>query len=258
MKYSNITLSSILVGGIDGICTCPLDNLKTRCHLSPSTSLIHSYGGTLSLFNGLLPYTSQIIVKTAVRFTMYNETLEVLMPICSRNEHAVVVAGLLAGITEGFLCTTPLERIKIHSQILGYPNFSIQGIHDIVRTHGFMSLWQGWLPTVLKQGTSLATRFLTFDKIHTHFVETTKYNEHVSTFIAGGLAGIFSIILNNPFDVIKTSIQSGQTRGFWSTIHILLTTQGSSMIYSGLCFRIPRVFISQGITFSIYQMFSGI
>jgi len=256
MKYSNITVSSIIIGGIDGICTCPLDNLKTRCHLYPNSSIINSCGGIYSLFNGFIPYTSQIILKTSVRFSIYNEILNVLNPIVTHKEHAIMISGSLAGIVEGILCTTPLERVKIHSQVLGYPNLCLHGIRDIVQTHGFMTLWQGGLPTVIRQGTSLGTRFITFDKIQNHINDNSDINENIIAFIAGGSAGVLSVILNNPFDIIKTSIQSGKTYGFWNTLHYVCMNQGYSIMYNGLSFRIPRIFISQGITFSVYQIFS--
>lgn len=257
MKYSNITYSSIIAGSIDGICTCPLDNLKTRCHLTPHTTLIQSYGGMRSLFNGLLPYTSQIITKTVLRFSMYNEILHVMTPHCVYKEHAVMTAGFFAGIIEGFMCTTPLERIKIYSQTLGYPNLSIHGMTDLIKVHGFTTLWKGWLPTILRQGTSLMTRFVFYDAIHEYLEEnTTRTSKSGNAFLAGGIAGICSIVLNNPFDVIKTSIQAGRTNGIFNTFHHLFITHGFSMMYSGLRFRIPRIFMSQGITFSVYEMFS--
>ena len=100
-------------------------------------------------------------------------------------------------------------------------------------------------------------------------------------FLAGGVAGALSVCLNNPIDVVKTRMQGSNT-GTPATItttpqsqprtttahpNTMITIAGTSTMLStvvetwrsdgimaftsGLSARVPRLFISQAIQFSL-------
>ena len=74
------------------------------------------------------------------------------------------------------------------------------------------------------------------------------------SFIAGGTGGAVSVCLNNPIDVAKSKIQAGVSPGIVSAIRETVRACGSeasSGPTSGLSVRVPRLFLSQAIQFTL-------
>ena len=163
------------------------------------------------------------------------------------------MAGLLAGVIESFLFVTPLERIKILSQtILNKRNT----IYTITKENGLQYIWRGNLSTAIKQGMNMMVRFGLFDSINNEVSNRFYMETATSSFISGGISGILSAIVSNPIDVIKTRIQASPVKkGIYQTFLEIYINHGVSGLYKGLAIRCPRIFISQAITFSIYNSY---
>ena len=75
------------------------------------------------------------------------------------------------------------------------------------------------------------------------------------SFIAGGTGGAVSVCLNNPIDVAKSKIQAGVSPGIVSAIRETVRERGLIGLTSGLSVRVPRLFLSQAIQFTLVDQF---
>ena len=103
--------------------------------------------------------------KNAVRFgafefaatNMFKEKTKINSFLC----------GLVAGSAEALAVVTPQETIKtklIHDKMQNTPKYKnvFQGIWRIGSENGLRGLYQGVLPTLLKQSTNQGVRFVVF------------------------------------------------------------------------------------------------
>ena len=174
------------------------------------------------------------------------------------------LAGLGAGVSEAILAVTPMETIKtrlIHDQ--NHPPEQrkykglVHGVSTIFKQEGIRGIYQGLGPTILKQGTNQATRFLVFTelkKLYTKGDPNASFPMLVSA-LCGGIAGAVSVFVNNPLDVIKTKMQgleAKQYKNSFDCARSILVNQGPSFFYRGVTPRLARVCGDAAIVFGIY------
>eukprot|EP00126_Sphaerothecum_destruens_P011429 Sdes_comp20912_c1_seq4m18190 len=80
-----------------------------------------------------------------------------------------------------------------------------------VELAGIRGVYRGILPTILKQGSNQAIRFLSYNQIKAFMLAgksdgSTQLTIYQSL-LAGGLAGACSVFGNTPIDVVKTRLQ---------------------------------------------------
>ena len=74
---------------------------------------------------------------------------------------------------------------------------------------GLIGVYQGLLPTMLKQGTNQMIRFFVYSNLKSWLQEgdNSKDIGAIRTFLIGGVAGAASVFGNTPIDVVKTRMQ---------------------------------------------------
>ena len=234
---------SVYAGILDSLVTCPIDNIKTN-----TQSQLKMNPSLRNLYRGFFPYTFQIIGKNSVRFHTYSFSQQILNTYSSLHPYLISLSsGFLSGMIDSLILTTPLERIKVWNQTSNSKRFTSSTM-DIIRKYGITGMWTGGVATTLKSSTGMMMRFFVFEQLHSSF----QWN----SFISGGIAGVLSIFVNHPLDVIKTQIQqqksSIKTRNLFQSFQFIYRKIGFSIFTIGLVYRIPRIFISQGITFMIF------
>ena len=195
-----------------------------------------------------MPYWGQIATKTTIRFSAYEYCMKKTSSYSIIQQN--IISGCMAGFCESVLVVTPLERIKIFSQN-NITNFSSL---VIIKKYGLLDMWKGIVATTLKQCTSLMVRFAVYSQISDNLKRKHEINPNIVSFLSGGCAGVISILINNPIDIVKTRIQSSeQPQTLFHNLKSIYKVDGFQGYMSGLSIRIPRVFFSQAITFSIYN-----
>ena len=130
---------------------------------------------------------------------------------------------------------------------------------ELVRQQGFGGLYTGALATALRQSSSVAVRFFCFGSIKAQACDALGHDEKHApawvSFIAGGTGGAVSVCLNNPIDVAKSKIQAGVSPGIVSAIRETVRERGLIGLTSGLSVRVPRLFLSQAIQFTLVDQF---
>ena len=76
---------------------------------------------------------------------------------------------------------------------------------------GLRGIYQGLVPTILKQGSNQAIRFFVYGSLKSYFQQGDNSIDigPIKTFFSGGVAGAASVFGNTPIDVVKTRLQVG-------------------------------------------------
>ena len=260
-----VLTGGLLAGCAEIITTYPLDTIKTNLQIYPNKyknlfdcgKTIIRNNGFRPLFNGMTASLIQVGGKAGIRFTIYDYIKTKLNTNKNSNLNNLI-SGMIAGSIESILWTAPTERIKILQQ--KNPNKIISTtsvIKTLVQKIGIIGLYQGTLPTILKQSSSVGVRFWLYaylkDSLH-------KENANISitkTLIIGSISGSLSAAINQPLDVIKSMIQSNENKkiGIVDTTKTIIKNHGIIGLFSGLNARILRVGIAQAVTFAVYETY---
>jgi len=279
---SNTTLvqsisSGAIAGCIESIAMYPTEFVKTQLQLQSKknpkftgpinvvTVSIREHG-FLGLYRGLSSLIVGSVPKAAVRFSSFELISQPMKDANGKlSAPANFFSGLAAGASEALFVVTPMETIKtrfIHD-LNAHPDQRkykglIHGVAAITKDEGIAGIYKGLLPTVLKQSTNQATRFLVFGELKKWFqgADTSKPFPVMQSIFSGGVAGAVSVFVNNPLDVIKTKMQGLESKQFkssWDCARSILTHQGPMFFYKGVSPRLVRVCGDAAISFTVYN-----
>lgn len=153
------------------------------------------------------------------------------------------LAGMGAGTIEAILAVTPMETVK--TKLIQSNQTLIPGVKSIFRESGFGGFYQGVIATVLKQSSNQGLRFMFFNKYKDIVTDNGKVKLHPMMALFGGmLAGCFSTMGNNPFDVVKTKMQGIDAKQYKNTLDCFVKVyqqEGFKGYYKGVIPRMGRV-----------------
>lgn len=257
-------------GGIDSLFTAPFDNVKTQMQADKKMGQSVAYcsrkiierGGVLGLYRGYTAFGTMAVGKAGVRWggvTMC-EVLVDNYGVNRKNNTALWggVCGALGGVVEALAWTGPTERLKILRQHSLSTGAAVTSYPSLVRQHGVRAMWAGASPTAIRSSSNGAIRFAVAGKIEEsiRFLTSKKDGEKMSVFetaMAGGTGGAMSTVCNNPADVVKTKMQAGFTGGWKECIKNIHAERGFVGFAAGLSARVPQIFLSQAIQFTIVK-----
>eukprot|EP00596_Hydrurales_sp_CCMP1899_P007477 CAMPEP_0119040736 /NCGR_PEP_ID=MMETSP1177-20130426/10733_1 /TAXON_ID=2985 /ORGANISM="Ochromonas sp, Strain CCMP1899" /LENGTH=183 /DNA_ID=CAMNT_0007006051 /DNA_START=406 /DNA_END=957 /DNA_ORIENTATION=- len=169
------------------------------------------------------------------------------------------LAGMGAGTIEAILAVTPMETIK--TKLIETNKGLVEGVGIILKESGPMGLYQGLFATILKQSSNQGLRFMFYNKYKDIITEDGKNPiTPVKALVGGMMAGCFSTLGNNPFDVVKTQMQGTQAKHYTSTLDCfrkILASDGPAGFYRGVIPRMGRVVPGQGIIFMTFESIQG-
>lgn len=248
--------------------TMPLDTLKTNMQVSgqgatKSAGVIFRRGGIRQFYAGLPEFLFQASGKAAVRFYTFslfqNASNFVGMDAVLGQTANDFTCGLGAGVVEALAWTTPTERVKVLKQT---SRIGTQGsVLSIAMDQGVAGLYRGAVATAMRQSSSVAIRFTMYGPIKERLTNTFSPDSRGAppvwiTMLAGGCGGAVSVCVNNPIDVVKSRLQGSSGAQYSNTLQCfmhVLKNEGVSAFYKGLSARVPRLFLSQAIQFSVYE-----
>jgi len=261
-------------GGIEIMITYPTEYVKTQLQLSKNNfkgplncvSRTVNEKGFFGLYRGLSPLLYFSIPKAAVRFTSFEYFKGLFQKGESRplSNLEATVAGFGAGIMEAILTVTPMENVKvkfIHDQVISekprYRGF-FHGMSVILKENGISGIYKGLMPTILKQSTNQAIRFLVYNYI-TNKLKGEDKNRKLTmfeTFFSGVLAGAASVFGNTPIDVVKTRMQGLEAHKYKNSIDCatkIWQNEGFLAFYKGTTPRLGRVCLDVGLVFTLFE-----
>lgn len=276
-SFDQAAIGGGIAGGIELTIMFPTEFIKTQLQLQNKQNpkykgmidcaiLTVRENGPFGLYRGLGSLLAGSIPKAAVRFASFEFFAGKLMDkdgkmSASKN----FLAGLCAGLIEAVTVVTPLETVKtkfIHDQNSPKDQRkykgTVHGVSAIIKQEGLSGIYKGLVPTMMKQSTNQATRFLVFGEMRKYFQggDSKKQLNVGESLISGALAGGASVLVNNPIDVVKTKMQGLEAKNYKGTVDCfksILVNQGPTFFYRGCAPRLIRVMGDVAITFTVYE-----
>jgi hypothetical protein len=130
----------------------------------------------------------------------------------------------------------------------------------IVRAEGTRALWQGLVPTLLRQMSSVCIRFTCYGAAMAALQREGQARPYWHSFVAGASCGFMNVVLNQPLDVVKTKLQNQsqnapQYRGMFHCMKVTVGQHGGSALWAGAVPRMCRQLPAQAITFGLFNVF---
>ncbi|XP_032868888.1 solute carrier family 25 member 40 isoform X2 [Amblyraja radiata] len=223
--------------------------------------------GIRSLWSGLPPTLIMAVPATVIYFTSYDQ-LRNLMRSYLGYDHSFI--PMIAGATARVGAVTvisPLELIRTKSQSrrLTYRELRVV-IRTAVAHGGWLSLWRGWGPSVLRDVPFSAIYWYNYELLKKLLCK--KYNVSEPTllisFSSGASSGTIAAVLTLPFDVVKTrrQIEIGELDAMrspkklsstWIIMERIVRQSGFRGLFVGLLPRLMKVAPACAIMISSYE-----
>jgi hypothetical protein len=155
------------------------------------------------------------------------------------NDNRRLVFGPIAGVVESIFMQ-PFDTLKVLKQSNQYTD-----LKTIMKTNPKL-LYKGFTPFTSQMFVKYFLRFTAFE------VFKSKSNIMTENFKAGALAGFTESLFITPFELVKTHLQTSQSKNPFRVIDLLYKERGFLGLYRGFFSTCMRQSINQGLNFSIY------
>ncbi|KAK2844571.1 hypothetical protein Q5P01_011230 [Channa striata] len=194
-------------GLMDHICVCENGNskawYKAPGHFNGTLDAfvkIVRCEGIKALWSGLPPTLVMAVPATVIYFTCYDQLRDILrVRMGDHAQEAPLLAGAIARVGSATVIS-PLEliRTKLQSQKQSYRELT-DCIRSAVQNEGWLSLWRGLGPTLLRD--------VPFSAFWLCVRSNIREPTFAITFVSGAVSGSIASIVTLPFDVVKTRRQ---------------------------------------------------
>lgn len=264
-------VSGAVAGGLEATATYPLELAKTQAqlrfnrrwrHLDTTTFLKRAVAtdGLSALYTGVGSAVSGAALKVGLRYLVFDGTVHALKDSSGRSNNLdYAAAGVAAGITESVVVATHSERIKTvmidaSNSPKGFQSIS-DAVRHICRSDGLSGLYRGLVSTTCKYAGTGAVKMGSYyflAKQHSAlFSHASKSLQ--DTFVLGAGAGVITVCVTQPLDVVKTRRQSIRAETLLVATRNILQHQGLAGFWSGSTFRLGRMSVSSGIVMSVHE-----
>lgn len=171
----------------------------------------YSKYGVRNLFKSMIPHAITSGPRVLVRLQTY-EYLKGSEIGEKADISRIMISGGIAGAIEGSSVMAPSELVKV--MLINNPKYSVWNcVSDIYRHRGFLGFYKGMTSTVMRHTINQASSLSMYEYLSPKTKKilpenVVKYN----SLISGVTAGIFSVYITAPFDVIKTYQQRNITK----------------------------------------------
>ncbi|XP_059686406.1 probable mitochondrial glutathione transporter SLC25A39 isoform X1 [Gavia stellata] len=235
---------------------------------------ITRYEGVRSLWSGLPPTLVMAVPATVIYFTTYDQLRDYLHARTgSRGHHIPLLAGALARLG-AVTVISPLEliRTKMQSRQLSYRELGVC-IQSAVAQDGWLSLWRGWGPTVLRDVPFSALYWFNYELVKEWLCGQARVDEatFMISFASGAISGTVAAVLTLPFDVVKTqrqielgdsetltrsplpAVAASKPSSTWLRMRRIRAESGTRGLFAGFLPRVIKVAPACAIMISTYE-----
>ncbi|XP_076121845.1 mitochondrial glutathione transporter SLC25A39 isoform X1 [Alosa pseudoharengus] len=244
---------------------------KTPTHFSGTLDAfvkITRHEGVRSLWSGLPPTLVMAVPATIIYFTCYDQLRDFLRyGMGYQGNHVPLIAGGLARLG-AVTVISPLEliRTKMQSRRLTYGELHVC-IRSAVAQDGWLSLWRGWGPTVLRDVPFSALYWFNYELVKAHLSADCRapHSTFAISFTSGAISGAVAAVMTLPFDVVKTrrQIELGEmeTRAAsmkkpsstWHLMKTICAESGYKGLFAGFLPRVIKVAPACAVMISTYE-----
>ena len=269
------------VGGVAQVLSShPLDTakvrLQTQIHVRGREPVYKGVGHTLSkiwtqegmagLYRGVASPMWGVSLFNCVMFYSYETSKSWLVGKEKRelNLREIFVAGFITGVAVS-LVDAPFDNLKckVQAQVPGQVK-TYKGIVDagikIFSQFGFFGLNQGMAITILRNAPANGNFFWTYEGVRRYFTPQNQQPTLLTTFFAGGCAGVTSWTCIYPIELIKSRLQSDASspsaRKYKGIVHCFTETlrhEGAGAFFKGFNMCILRAIPANCFCFMGYE-----
>jgi len=249
-------VGGFISGPVDAYLLQPTDVIKTRLQMSSTSSGMWRTGlticreeGVSALWKGATPFATHLALKYCLRWGCATHFANLMRePSGKLTPSRHLMAGALTGGLEAVMVVTPFEVIKTRLQVQKV-NAVFRGPIDvathILRAEGPRGLWRGLAPTFVRNTMNQACNQIT-KPILDKWLWGRSGDAPICAWQSastGFIAGIVGPCLNNPVDVAKTRIMSGDPRyrAMLTTIMTVAREEGVRQLWKGYVARLARI-----------------
>lgn len=225
--------------------------------------------GLKSLWSGLPPTLVMAVPATIIYFTCYDQLRDFLrFGMGYQGAHIPLIAGAISRLG-AVTVISPLEliRTKMQSRQLTYGELCVC-IRSSIAQDGWLSLWRGWGPTVLRDVPFSALYWFNYELVKQKLWERSCSEEatFMTSFTAGAISGTIAAVLTLPFDVVKThrQIALGELETLrasarkprtstWLLMQKIQAESGTRGLFAGFLPRVVKVAPACAIMISSYE-----
>lgn len=146
-----------------------------------------------------------------------------------------------------------------------WPDELHQFVSKKVSKDGWISLWTGWTPTLLRDVPFSAMYWYNYELLKKWLCEKSGLYEptFMINFTSGALSGSFAAVVTLPFDVVKTQKQTqlwmyeshkiSMPMSTWAIMKNIVAKNGFSGLFTGLTPRLIKIAPACAIMISTYE-----
>ncbi len=222
------------VSGATGLlCSHPIDTIKSNVQEGKNVRW-----NLRSLYRGMLPPLFGMGLEKAIVFGTYqNVSIYIRQDFNCSDITKRGIAGASAGFAASFV-VTPVERLKILYQT-----------RKSIDRYGIGSLYRGFGNTLTREMPGFAIYFNVYEILKSMTVNPGIYHY----FIYGGLSGLVAWSFIYPQDLIKTQIQSSNSRRGMDIVRSIYRTQGIRGFFRGFHLALLRAVPLHAGTFAMFE-----
>jgi len=228
---------NVAIGFIIGISEAyinhPLWTLKNQIQQrkTPSYSVRVLYRGVMTHAASSVPLDA--IQTTASRMFLEHQALAGIPKVQRR-----LIAGFLGGCLGSFI-STPAEMIMIRQQEKN--SAFIAASRDLWQIGKIRAIYKGLMPTLGRDSLFCCSFFAGVPILRKYFQQHGVHSGLAAIF-AGIVSGSSVAVISQPFDTIKTLVQSeGNSSSSKEVVSHIVRNRGFKGLFSGLILRIGRV-----------------
>lgn len=285
-------IASLSAGAAAGACAktviAPLDRTKIYFQTHPEKSyrirgavkflkLTYQNDGFFRLWRGNSATMARVIPYAAIQFAAHEQYKRFFKidaaSVRSGTNHSVylhLIAGSMAGVT-GQAMTYPLDRARAVMAVtrMGeYRNLS-DVFRSIVKNEGVLSLYRGFVPTMIGVIPYAGVSFFTFESLKKYFTKRASqirpdspYPSPVERMISGATAGLLGQTASYPLDIVRrrmqTACQMGVSKNLYSSVigTLLYVLKKEGILrgwYKGLSMNFIKGPLAAGTSFTTYD-----
>eukprot|EP01029_Cantina_marsupialis_P009837 TRINITY_DN226_c0_g1_i1.p1 TRINITY_DN226_c0_g1~~TRINITY_DN226_c0_g1_i1.p1 ORF type:complete len:284 (-),score=47.36 TRINITY_DN226_c0_g1_i1:363-1214(-) len=173
----------------------------------------------------------------------------------------VVAAGVFAGLAQSFVvCPFELVMVRLQTQFVHFNGRKvytgpIDCAKKLIHNNGIKGIYQGMGSTIIREIPECGTFLAGYEYAKRLLM---KYNHGRDNsgiqLLAGGFAGVFSQVVQLPFDTVKSRIQTSlQPESFVKKTKALIKSDGFMGFYKGLGPVLLRAFPANAATFVAFE-----
>jgi solute carrier family 25 carnitine/acylcarnitine transporter 20/29 len=171
------------------------------------------------------------------------------------------VAGAMTGcIISCFYCPMEFLKIRMQTQTMFNAKYSSMGdcAKQIISKHGPMTLYRGFLPTLLRDSACFAGYFMCYNTMKSYYLKNYSKDGEIPLWyllFSGGMSGISCWLTSYPQDIIKSNMQTSNERvTVRQVIRRIYGDMGVRGFFKGFAPTLLRSFPANGATFFGYEL----